>query len=314
METKPYVSIVVSVFNEQDVIEAFYSALYDTLKNLNRPYEVIFVNDGSTDNTANKLNQLARHNTFIKVIHLSRNFGHEAAMLAGIDHAKGETIICMDSDLQHPPACIPDMLSEYEKGNDIVLMKRTDRDDASFISNLLSSLFYSFINYLSPVKFEKNASDFFLISHKVQHYLINDFRERTRFLRGFIQWLGFNKSTLEFTAPARIAGKSKYSATKLIKLSINAIAAFSDKPLNLGIILGIIMGIFSIVVGLYSIVMYFIDRPVSGYTTIVVLISFMFSINLIVMGIIGKYIAYIFQEIKGRPIYIIDRIVENNVA
>ncbi|MCX7861377.1 MAG: glycosyltransferase family 2 protein [Bacteroidales bacterium] len=309
MNQTPEISIVVSVYNEQNVIQTFYEKLSETIKNI--PYEILFINDGSTDESAALLNQIASKDVKTKVIHLSRNFGHEAAMLAGIDHAKGKAIICMDADLQHPPSVIPSMLQKFYEGYNIVLMKRKQRADASFFSTLASKLFYKLINYLSPVKFEQNASDFFLIDHKVQQCLIHNFRERTRFLRGFIQLIGFQKASIEFEAPARFAGQSKYNTRKLLKLSINAIAAFSDKPLNLGIIIGLIMGLGSVVVGIYSIVMYFVDKPVSGYTTIVVLMSLMFSINLVIMGIIGKYIAYIFQEIKQRPIYIIDRIVEN---
>lgn len=314
MSFEPKISIVISVFNEQDVLLQFYDSLANTLQAIQEPYEILFVNDGSTDQSANILNQLAQSQLHIKVIHLSRNYGHEAAMLAGIDHAHGKAIICMDADLQHPPALLPEMLKLYRNGYNIVLMKRKERADASWFSKQTSALFYRTINYLSPVRFEQNASDFFLIDHKVQQCLIHNFRERTRFLRGFIQMLGFNKTTLEFEAPARAAGTSKYTTSKLLKLSINAIVAFSDKPLNLGIIAGLIMGFFSIIVGIYSIVMYFIDQPVSGYTTIVVLMSFMFSINLIVMGIIGKYIAYIFQEIKQRPIYLVSHIVESPKA
>jgi dolichol-phosphate mannosyltransferase len=311
MNQSVYVSVVVSVYNEQESLPIFFDTLVKELENIKKTYEIIFINDGSTDNSKKILNEFVQNNSSTKVIHLSRNFGHEAAMLAGIDNANGNIIICMDADLQHPPALITQMLSSYENGYNIVLMKRNDRADASFISKLTSKLFYKIINYLSPVKFELNASDFFLIDSKVQLCLKNNFRERIRFLRGFIQLVGFKKTTLDYTAPARIAGISKYNTRKLLKLSINAIAAFSEKPLNLGIIIGLLMGLFSIIVGLYSIIMFFIDKPVSGYTTIVVLMSFMFSINLIIMGIIGKYIAFIFQEIKQRPIYIIEETIES---
>lgn len=308
MNQSVYLSVVVSVFNEQESLPYFYETLEKELNALQKSYEILFVNDGSTDNSKEILNQIAKSNASVKIIHLSRNFGHEAAMLAGIDNAKGKAIICMDADLQHPPSHISQMISAFENNYDIVLMKRSERADASFFSKLTSKLFYKIINYLSPIKFESNASDFFLISYKVQECLKKNFRERTRFLRGFIQLVGFNKTDIEFKAPARVAGQSKYNTRKLFRLSINAIVAFSDKPLNLGIIIGLIMGLFSIAVGLYSIVMFFIDEPVSGYTTLVVLMSLMFSINLIIMGIIGKYIAFIFQEIKQRPIYIIEQI------
>jgi dolichol-phosphate mannosyltransferase len=312
MDKSILLSVVVSVYNEEEALVLFFNELTNELKKINDTYEVIFVNDGSTDKSKDILNELAKNNDFVKVINFSRNFGHEAAMLAGIDYSNGQAIICMDADLQHPPSYITQMISKYKNGYDIVLMKRSNREDASFFPKIASKLFYKIINYLSPVKFEDNASDFFLISKKVQYHLVNNFRERTRFLRGLIQFIGFNKTFIEFIAPARISGKSKYNTKKLLKLSINAIAAFSDKPLNLGIIIGLIMGLFSTIVGIYSIIMYFVNRPVSGYTTIVVVLTFMFSINLIVMGIIGKYISYIFYEVKERPIYIIEEIIEKN--
>ncbi|MFH2143410.1 MAG: glycosyltransferase family 2 protein [Bacteroidota bacterium] len=308
------ISIVVSVFNEEEGIEIFYKELNKVLISLNLCYEIIFINDGSTDGTADILTKIVNQNKRIKLINFSRNFGHEAAMIAGLDHSSGKLTICMDADLQNPPDALPEMISTYEKGFDIILMKRIHREDAGFFSKFMSKCFYKIINLISPVKFEANSSDFFLINAKVRKVLVNSFRERTRFLRGYIQIIGFRKTYLEYTAPSRIAGKSKYSVRKLFKLSVNAIASFSEKPLDLGIFAGLIMGIISMVVGIYSIVMYFIDKPVSGYTTIVVLISFLFSINFLIMGIIGKYLAFLFSETKGRPIYIVDEIMESSIS
>lgn len=312
--SKTEISIVVSVFNESEVIERFFDVLEPVMLQVGRKYEIIFVNDGSTDNTFELLRKIAEKKQYVKIISFSRNFGHEAAMLAGLDYATGAHTICMDADLQNPPEMIPQMISSSEQGFDIVLMKRLSRDDAGFFSRIFSAFFYKLINFISPVKFEQNSSDFFLVTEKVRKVLVNSFRERTRFLRGFIQLVGFRKTFIEYSAPSRFAGKSKYSVRKLFKLSVNAIASFSEKPLDLGIFAGLIVGLVSMIVGIYSIVMYFIDEPVSGYTTIVVLVSFLFSVNLLIMGIMGKYLAFLFNEIKGRPIYIVDEIVESDNA
>lgn len=306
-------SIVVSVYNEESNLDFFYQELIKSINTITTiDYEIIFVNDGSIDRSKEILNRLySNNNKRIKVIHFSRNYGHEAAMIAGIDYSNGDAIICMDADMQNPPEYISVMISKFEEGNEVVLMKRKEREDHSFFSKFATKMFYTFINILSPIKFEQNASDFFLISKKVKRILHQYFREKNRFLRGFIQTIGFNKTIIEYIAPARFAGESKYNYSKLLKLSFNAIASFSEKPLNLGIILGFIMGFFSIIVTIYSIIMYFVDKPISGYTTIVVLISFISSINLVVIGIIGKYIAYMYNEIKNRPIYIVDEVKSN---
>lgn len=310
--SKVEISIVVSAFNESEVIERFFDVLEPIVIQSGRKYEIIFVNDGSSDNTIELLRKIAEKKQAVKIISFSRNFGHEAAMLAGLDHASGKYAICMDADLQNPPEMIPQMISASEQGFDIVLMKRLSRDDAGFFSKLFSGFFYRLINFISPVKFEQNSSDFFLVTEKVRKVLVNSFRERTRFLRGFIQLVGFKRTFIEYAAPSRFAGKSKYSVRKLFKLSINAIASFSEKPLDIGIFAGLIVGLVSMIIGIYSIVMYFIDQPVSGYTTIVVLVSFLFSVNFLIIGIMGKYLAFLFNEIKGRPIYIVDEIIESD--
>lgn len=299
-------SIVVSVYNEEDVLSIFYDKMEEVLNSLSIPYELIFVNDGSSDNSEKILNAISDNNKNVKLIHFSRNYGHEAAMIAGIDNSSGDFVICLDADLQHPPEKIPEMVEIAKNGFDVVNMVRDERKDAGIFKRVTSKLFYKFLNQIIKEKFEPNASDFFLISRRVANILKTEFRERTRFLRGYIQIMGFKKSTLHYTAPKRAAGESKYSITKLIFFTSSTIATFSKFPLRLGIFIGITFAIISFLTGIYSIIMFFIGEPVSGYTTIVVLISFMFSVILILMGIIGEYIGYLFDENKKRPIYIIE--------
>jgi len=303
-------SIVVSVYNEEECVRMFYHSLSETLSLLQISYEIIFVNDGSTDNSLSILKDIATTVHTVKVVSFSRNFGHEAAMIAGIDHACGEAVICMDSDLQHPPAMIPEMLKKWQEGNDIVLMVRNDRKDGGFFRNITSKMFYSITNKLLNAKLEPNASDFFMISQRIIHLLKSDYRERTRFMRGYIQIIGFNKTTIKYVAPSRVAGESKYSFFRLLTLSFSAISTLSKVPLKLGLWCGLLSGLFSIVVAIYSLIMWIIEKPIPGYTTLIIFLSLMFCINFIVIGIIGEYIGHLFDEVKERPIYVVESIFE----
>ncbi len=305
------ISIIVSVYNEDEVLRGFHENIIKMIHENELDAEIIYVNDGSSDNSIHVLREL--RNGFpeiVRIINFSRNFGHEAAMVAGIDYAKGEAIICMDSDLQHPPAMIPHMLAKFNEGFQIVNMIREKREDNNWIKNKLSEKFYHFINKLSDQKLQENASDFFLISNKVADVLRNDYRERNRFLRGFIQIIGFNKTTLNFIAPRRLAGESKYSFIKLFSFSINAIISFSKFPLYLGIYIGLLFAAFSVLLAIYSIFIFFFgNTPPSGYTTLVLFMSVSFSILFILIGIIGVYVGYNFDESKKRPIYLIDEMI-----
>jgi dolichol-phosphate mannosyltransferase len=255
------------------------------------------------------LKDIASSDDMVRIIDFSRNFGHEAAMIAGIDYACGETVICMDSDLQHPPAMIAEMLQKKAEGFDIINMVRTERKDAGFFQKMNSRLFYKLINKISSVQLAENASDFFLISQKVCKLLRSDFRERTRFLRGIIQLTGFRKTTMQYVAPKRIAGKSKYSFFKLLKLSFTAISSFSKLPLQLGIITGLIFSAMSLILIVYSLTMWFHGKTIAGYTTLIIFMSAFAGIQLFVTGLIGQYISYVFDEVKGRPAYIVDEVL-----
>lgn len=302
-------SVVVSVFNEEEVLNEFHKELSSVLNNLNDQAEIIYVNDGSIDNSRTILKEVAANDKRVKVINFSRNFGHEAAMIAGVDKSTGDCLICMDADLQHPPAQIPQMLTTFKGGFEIITMMRTKNKDSGWFKKITSKLFYSILNKVSGQKFEVNASDFFLISKKVANVLKSDFREQSRFLRGFIQMIGFKKTSLEYVAESRFAGESKYSIKHLFKYSFNVMLTFSNLPLKLGVLAGLIVGVFGAFIGVWEIVMKFKGLTPPGYTTIVVLISFLFATLFFIVGIIGEYIAVLFREVKGRPIYIIDEIV-----
>lgn len=302
---KKLVSIVVSVYNEEQALARFYQETRRVLEELTWDYEMIFVNDGSTDSSMSVLHSIASENPKAKIVCFSRNFGHEAAMIAGLDYSQGDCIICMDADLQHPPEYIPKIIQKIEEGYQIINMVRTKNASAGWLKRITSAGFYKVINMLSDVKFENNASDFFGIDRQAAEVLKKDYREKVRFLRGFVQNIGFKKTTIEFEAGVRVAGESKYNIKKLFAFSMNTIMCFSNMPLRLGIYAGIFSAILGFVMMIYTIYSWLKVGTPSGYATIVVLLCFMFAVLFLIVGIIGEYIAILFTELKNRPIYIV---------
>ncbi len=302
---KRLLSVVVSVYNEEAVLEQFYQETVRVLDGIGWDSELIFVNDGSVDSSLRILTGLADRDGRVKVVSFSRNFGHEAAMIAGIDYSSGDGILCMDADLQHPPECIPGIIRKLEEGYQVINMVRTKNKSAGLIKNLTSAAFYNLINALSDVHFENNASDFFAVSREVAEVLKSSYRERVRFLRGYVQNVGFKRTTIEYEARARAAGESKYSIRKLFRFSVNTIVCFSNLPLKLGIYAGLLAGILGLIVLIYTLLTR--RGAPDGYATIVVLICFMFAILFLIVGIIGEYISILFTEMKDRPIYIVER-------
>ena len=304
VERTEMLTVVVSVYNEEAALPLCHERLTEVLRESGRDYTLLFVNDGSRDRSAEILDRFAAEDTHVRVLHFSRNFGHEAAMIAGIDYAEG-AVICMDADLQHPPQCIPAILAKLDEGFDVISMVRTANRSAGIIKNITSSAFYGVMNVLSGTRFEKNASDFFAVSARAAEVLRRDYRERVRFLRGYVQSLGFRSTALQYEAAERAAGQSKYSLAKLFRFSMNTIMSFSDLPLRLGIYAGIASGLLGLILLIYSIVMKVRIGAPAGYTTIIVVICFMFAVLFLILGIMGQYIGVLFEEVKGRPIYIV---------
>ena len=297
------ISIVISVYNEEKALHEFYREATPVFEALPWNYELIFVNDGSADASGQILAELAAADPRVRVINFSRNFGHEAAMIAGIDYADGDGIVCMDADLQHPPECLPEIVRKFEEGCGVISMVRTKNKSAGLIKNITSAGFYRVINALSDVKFEPNASDFFAISKEAAEVLRKNYREKVRFLRGYVQSIGFQKTTITYEAHDRVAGESKYSIKKLLAFSLNTIMCFSNLPLKLGIYAGAFAGLLGVAVMIYT--LFTRQGAPSGYATIVILNCFMFAILFLIVGIIGEYIAILFSELKDRPIYIV---------
>ena len=303
---KKTLSVVVSCYNEELALNQFYEETATILKKLSWDYELIFVNDGSQDQTLSVLTRLSELDEKVKMISFSRNFGHEAAMIAGLDYSQGDGIVCMDADLQHPPEYLPDIVKKLEEGCDVINMVRTRNESAGWFKNFASAAFYRLINVLSDVKFEPNASDFFAVSGKAAKVLKDNYREKVRFLRGYVQNIGFPRTTIEYEARTRVAGESKYSIKKLIAFSVNTIMCFSNLPLKLGIYAGCGAGILGIIMMIYTIWSWARVGTPSGYATIIVLLCFMFAVLFLIVGIIGNYIAILFAELKDMPIYIVE--------
>ncbi|MBF0518536.1 MAG: glycosyltransferase family 2 protein [Nitrospirae bacterium] len=304
------INIVAPVYNEEAVISDFNEALFSILDSMKEKYnfEVIYVLDKCTDNTISILKQLSEQNENIKVVALSSRFGHQMSLVAGMDRCDGDAVIMMDSDLQHPPAVIPSLLNKYEEGYNIVHTNRITVEDISFIRALASKWFYWFINYISSVNMGANSADFRLISKEVLTVFKNQIREHNQFLRGLFHWVGFNDTVVSFEAAQRTKGKSKYNILRLITFAIDGIVSFSKTPLKLSVFIGFIMSVASFLHGIFALVVFLMNKTLpSGWTTLVVLISFIGGLQLIFLGIIGEYIAGIFDEVKKRPLYIVEK-------
>jgi len=298
------ISIIIPVFNEQDNVEELHRRLVQSMNQSGYEYEIIFADDGSTDQTYEHLEKLHAADGRVKFLSLSRNFGHQAAILAGLDAATGQAVIMMDGDLQHPPEQLPDMLRKWEQGYEIVSMVREKTPDAGFFKNFTASVFYFIINLIGNVKIEKNAADFRLIDIKVAQTL-RDMRERSRFLRGLIGWVGFKKVSLPYTAGERFGGQRKYSFRKMLLFALDAVVSFSAFPLRLSAFLGFFAIILGLIYFIYIIYIKIAGLAVPGWASILGVVIFFGGVQLLMLGIIGEYISRIYEETKQRPVYIV---------
>ncbi len=298
-----FVSIILPVFDEEKNIVP----LYDEIKKYLSPTdELIFIDDGSTDNTFLEIQQLSNANNNIKCISLSRNFGHQNALMAGLQHAKGDYIITMDGDLQHPPALIPVMIEKLKEGYDIVITKRTKTNNTGALKIIFSKVFYRFINSISDTHIEPNASDFRAFNKKVLSNILL-FKERELFLRGIFSWIGFRTATVDFEAPERRFGKTKYSFGKMTRLALKGITSFSFKPLRVAIFIGSIISLAAFAFGIFALVSYYKGNTVPGWASTIIAIMFLGGTQLLAIGLLGEYIASLFIESKNRPLFLIDK-------
>lgn len=302
-------TVIAPVYNEEEVIGDFHARVGAVLAMLDGvDAEILYVVDRCTDNTLEVLRAIVNQDTRAKVIALSSRFGHQMSLVAGIDNAlDSDAVIMMDSDLQHPPELIPDLISHFRKGFEVVYTVRRDTEGVNPLRKLASNLFYYLLTKISHVPINANAADFRLISGRVAKILSKDFHERNMFLRGIFTWMGFRQIGVEYIAGKRAGGRSKYSLSRMLQLATAGILSFSTKPLQLGMMVGVMFSLLSFIMAIWIIVAFFIDKSIpSGWTTLVVFLLMFSGIQLIVLGIIGTYIGGIYDEVKGRPRYIIE--------
>ncbi len=297
------ISVVVPVYNEQKNIPVLYDALRKVFDRLARPYEILFIDDGSTDASFRVIREISGQDGNIHGISFSRNFGHQAAILAGLERTTGELIITMDADLQHPPEVIPLLIDKHLEGYQVVNTRRRDKK-ASVFKRITSTLFYRLLNFFSDIRIPEASSDFRLMSRTALDAFLR-FTERARFNRGLVGWMGFEQATLQYEAPERHSGTTKYSFRKMRVLAVDGITSFSTRPLRISTYLGLIVFLAGFIYAVYSLIQYARGNTIPGWTSLMTVVLVIGGIQLLSLGIIGEYLARVFNESKGRPLYFI---------
>lgn len=298
-----HLSIVVPVFNEQENIQIFYQEVCNYMEPLHYSFELIFVDDGSTDGTISILDELSKRDARVEVLLMARNFGHQIALTCGLDYAKGDAVITMDGDMQHPPEMLPLLLKKWEEGFEVVQTIRMDTKGVSWFKKCTSGLFYRVINAMSDIHIVEGGSDFRLLDKKaVQTF--RRFKEKARFIRGIIGAMGYRQVQIDFVAPPRYAGKSKFSLKKMLTFALDGITAYSKVPLRLALYLGLFFGFlsFSLTLHVLYIKLFTLDA-IPGWSTIAASVLLLGGLQLVGLGIIGEYVGRIFEEVKERPLY-----------
>jgi glycosyltransferase involved in cell wall biosynthesis len=299
------ISILVPVYNESPNIMEFYFRVTRVMNQTGYRYELVFINDGSKDDTLDKLYGLREKDQRTKIIDLSRNYGKEIAMTAGLDHCRGDAVIPIDADLQDPPELIPELLAKWEEGYDVVYATRTQRDGESSMKKVTAHLFYRFVKKLTPIPIPKDTGDFRLMSRKVVNAL-KELREQHRFMKGLFSWVGFRQTSISYRREPRHAGKTKFNYWKLWNFAVEGITSFSFMPLQVATYLGFAISLFAIVFALYLFASTLLNgNAVPGYPSLMVTILFLGGVQLTTLGVIGEYIGRIYNESKRRPLYFV---------
>ena len=303
------VSLIVPVFNEEQAISLFYQAVRRELKLDRCEVEIIFINDGSTDRTAEQAKALAQDDEQVLLINFSRNFGKEPALFAGLEFATGDAVIPMDVDLQDPISVIPQLIAEWQKGADVVLAKRRDRASDSYLKRHSAALFYHLLNRISYTRIEENVGDFRLMDRKVVN-VIRALPEHQLFMKGVLSWAGFTTVVVEYERASRVAGRSKFNGWKLWNLALEGITSFSTVPLRLWTYIGGGISIFAVLYAVYMVLdKIFFGNSVPGYPSLMTAILFLGGVQLIGIGILGEYIGRIYIEAKHRPRYVVKEVI-----
>lgn len=304
------ICIIIPCYNEQENLLYLNQKLQETFKSpfcSKYIFRILFINDGSTDETLDEIIELRKKNSNIDFISFSRNFGHQQAIKAGIDHARADAVITMDADLQHPPELFPEMIKFWEEGFDVINTRNSSNKNQSPFKKITSKSFYVLLNLLSYVKIEPGTADFKLIDKKVLEQL-RKLNEQNLFLRGTIPWLGFKQYTIEYSPGERKFGQTKYTLQKMFSLALAGITSFSIKPLRISIFFGLILSALAIVYMIYALYIgLFTDEAIQGWPSVIVSVLFIGGLQLLMLGIIGEYLGKLFLENKKRPTYIIDQ-------
>ena len=298
-------SVVVPAFNESPVLGEFHKRITEVMSATGMPYEIIYVDDGSTDDTVATLYRLRDLDETVAIIELSRNFGKEVALSAGLDHAAGDAVIIIDADLQDPPELIHEFLREWRNGYDIVYGRRTDREGESWLKVTTAKWFYRIINRLSKVEIPRDSGDFRLISRRALDALLS-LRESHRYMKGLYAWVGFPQKEVLYLRQARAAGQTKWSYWRLWNFALEGITSFSDVPLKVSTYLGVLTSLLAFLYGIYFLLRtIFMGNPVPGYPSLILIVLFLGGVQLICLGIIGEYLARTYNESKSRALYFV---------
>ena len=308
MPEKKLVTILVPAYNEQEVLYMLYERLKKLMdENEKYDFEILLINDGSKDDTLKIMQELRKKDKRVCYLNLSRNFGKETAMIAGLDYCNGDAVVIIDADLQDPPELIPEMLKYWEEGYDDVYAKRRSRKGESFIKKFTSSMYYKVLQAFTKIEIQKDTGDFRLLDRRCVEAL-KSIRESQRYTKGLFSWIGYNKKEILYDRDPRAAGKTKWNYRKLVNLSIDGITSFTTSPLRWSAVIGIIVSIVGFIYMLYIIIKTIISGvEVPGYASTMVIILFLGGIQLIFLGVIGEYLGRAFYETKRRPLYFIER-------
>jgi glycosyltransferase involved in cell wall biosynthesis len=309
---RPALSVVIPVYNEEQTLPELHKrlvAFFGGMTAIGSNYEVVFVEDGSRDRSREFLLELAEKDLRYRIVLFSRNFGHQMAITAGMDHAEGDAVVIMDADLQDPPEVVAEMYAKHRDGWDVVYGVRRRRLGETWFKRATAALFYRLMRVTTGVDIPADAGDFRLIGRPVV-LTMRALRERHRFVRGLVAWVGFRQTAVLYDRDARFAGTTKYPFTKMLRFAIDGITSFSTFPLRLATWLGVLAGLVAVGTGIWAfVVTFFAKGIVPGWTTIMILVAFGASAQLLMMGVLGEYIGRIYEEIKRRPLYVVDRIV-----
>jgi polyisoprenyl-phosphate glycosyltransferase len=300
--TPRLVSVVAPVYNEQEAARAFYERVREALGNL--PFELVLVDDGSSDETPAILEAIAGSDPRVKVITLSRNFGHQTALTAGLDHARGDAVVMMDSDLQDPPELIGQMLEAWRRGSDVVYAVRQQREGETFFKLTTARWFYKVFGKLAQVQLEQQAGDFRLLDRRALDALLA-MRERNRFLRGMTVWIGFTQTAIPYERDSRYAGETKYTLRKMVRFSLDAISSFSHTPLQVATVVGFLVSAAALLAIPVVVGLRLAGSYLPGFSSITIIVLLLGGIQLIALGLIGEYVGRIYDEVKRRPLYVV---------